>query len=237
MESSFLQQMTSYKAELMKHKNNAKLAEAWTEDKEETLMIVNAVIQMCYTIGDVAAEDYFNENCALADYPSVTDYMSATSMAYMRYANKTSNKTKTKRLSSKITTCKACGGKTHIDGKTVVCDQCGETEVISSKAGKNKANNLKHTKNKIECLIGMMDPPHKIIELENYAAEWMLHLHWLYDWLEYKEKTFKITKTRFTKAKWLADLHAIYSKNPRDETGTWQMDLQPIEKYKWTYNE
>lgn len=237
MESEFMAMLSQHRADFMKMKNNPKTADAWKETHEQAFQEILEVIQMIHTIGEDAAEEYYNENCIMAHYANVLDFASSVSIDMMRYANKTSNRTKTKRLSSKITTCKICGGKTHISGKTVVCDECGETEVIVSKAGKNKANNLKHSRNKIDCLIGTMKPPDKVIKLEDYAAEWMLNLHWLYDWLEYKEATFKMMKSSFTKAKWLADLYALYIQNPRDETGKWKMNIEPIEKYRWSYSE
>lgn len=237
MEGSFIQRLNIYRTDLAKVKNNPKFAQAWGPTQEKLQQEIMNYRQMAYNIGEDAAEEHFNANCILADYPTVMDYMSAVSLDVMRYANKTSSRTKTKRLSSKITSCKVCGGKVHISGKSVICDECGEIEPIVSKTGKSKSNNIKHTKNKIECLIGMMDPPHKIIEIEKYAAEWLLHMKWLYDWLEYKEKTFVMMKSDFTKEKWLNNLHEKYSLHPRDEKGIWSMDIKPIEKYRWRFAE
>lgn len=237
MEVSFIERMNALKADALKTKSNPKYIPSWKPIHDELVQQICQYIQMAYTIGEEVAEEHYKENCVLHSYPTWMDYFSSQDMEVMRFNNKTSSRTKTKRLSSKITTCKLCGGKTHISGKTVVCDECGEVEPIVSKAGKSKSNNLKHTKNKIDCLIGSLPPPNKIQELEKYAGEWMLHMKWLYDWLDFKEKTFKLLKSRFTKAKWLADLQRIYIQNPRDETGTWKMDIEPIEKYKWTYPE
>lgn len=242
--TEFINKLIQLKLEGVKLRDNKHIHSVWTEEEDHILEQLDNLINFAKSTSASIAEDEFNDECPLARFPTFLSYLSSRSsennLELMRCMNMSTAKTKFNRTTSKIDKCKVCGWSAHIDGSRMVCDNpaCGNSEEIKTKASKLKVDSMKHTRNKIEMLIGLKDPPKKIIELFPLAKVWLTDLRYLYDWLKYQE-TFKIMKNRMTFDKWIATFRSVYE--PRKIDGhlsrQWQMKIPETAEYAWTFNE
>lgn len=234
MESSDLGQLiNSLRQEAYSIKNNPKFKDIWSNDEDQLLEQLNDMITLLHETTPDVVQDVFKD-CVLSQFSSFTEYLNSKSLDIARYNNSISKRIKTKRQSSKITVCQVCGEKTKIEGNEIICSECGHVTKITSKNSKSTANRLKHANDKINCLLGKMQPPKKFLDLEEYISIWLTDLNYLYDWLDFQEK-FKLTKVKISKSNWLKSFQRIYKQ--KDENKTWSMIIPRNEKYKWTFIE
>lgn len=210
----------------------------WSEDDDRELKILQDCLDLFDMGQDELAISEFQSKSKLSYQDTFKDYFSSKpsmNLDALRFTGKTTSKAKAYRATSKIDKCPYCGSATKISGNKMVCTNtsCGNVIDIESKSVKVKAFAMKHTKNKIEMLVGDKDPPKKIVELYPCIEVWLTNLDYLYDWLAYQE-TFKFIKNRVTMGEWLTKFRKIYK--PRG-TGMWKMQIPKTKQFAWTYPE
>lgn len=235
MESTDLyQKLNDLRQEAYSYKKNPQLKSVWGPEEDNLIDELTEMINLLHDTTEDLVQDIYKD-CILSRYSSFRDYLNSKSLDVARYNNSTLKKIKTKRQTSKITACKICGAPTEIQGNEIKCTVCENVTQIVSKNTKSTANNLKHSRDKINCLLGKMQPPKKFQDLEKYISIWLTDLEYLYEWLDFQEKSFKLSKTVLSKSNWIRKFQFIYK--PKDESKTWKMKIEKSEKYKWTFLE
>lgn len=240
----FIEKLVNLRVEGLKLKEDKHLKTVWDESHDAILNQLAALINLAKTVGVSIAEEEFERKCPLAGFETFIDFLTSKSttksLELKRYTGKGSAKTKLNRTTSKIDRCKLCGWPANIQGSKMVCTNpaCGESEEIKTKASKLKVDSMKHTHNKIKMLIGLDDPPGKIVSLSPLIRIWLTDLTYLYDWLRYQE-TFTIVKNRVTLDRWIMMFRGVYE--PRVIDGKiirqWPMQIPDRAEYAWTFSE
>ena len=241
--NDFIKKLSVLKAEGIKHKSNKQLSNVWSDEDDELIEQLNDLILLAKDSGVEIAEREFKEECPLYGKASFLEYLlqkpsnSGKNLDILRATNKAGDKAKVNRATSKINRCRLCDSATKIDGNKIVCTNklCRFSEDIATKNSRLKTSVMKHTRNKVDMLLGLKTPPKKIIELLPMIQIWLTDLTYLYDWLAYKEATFISDKCANLKENWIEKFAMIYQ--PRDPGMMWEMQIKREPKYAWSYSE
>lgn len=235
--NEFIEKLERLHAEGVKIRDNEKLKEVWTEKENEILEQLEELISLAQTTSAKIAEKEFNEDCPLASHQTFMAYLinkPSQNLDLLRFTNKGTARTKVNRTTSKIDKCRYCGAPARIQGSKMVCTSptCGESEEIVSKTSKLKVNAMKHSKNKIQALIGSKEPPKKIQDLYPLIEIWITDLHYLFDWLHYQE-TFAYMRNPITFAGWMKEFR-MSSRFGKCEI---PMKIEQTKEEAWTFIE
>ena len=248
--NEFINKLQTLKAEGMKLKSSKQLGDIWKPEFDAVINQLDELISIAQFEQVETAEAEFEATCPLYGKPSFSNYIisqkstsSSEQLNVMRYTNTAGGKVRVNRASSKIGKCKLCGSKTKIEGDKVIClnPSCANEVEIASKTNRSKTGALKHSHNKLEMLLGLKNPPKKILDIVQYIEIWLTDLNYLLDWLEYKENKFTVSKTNNTMQKWFTDFKMIYV--PKKSNVYWNEDdpsmrIIPKEpRYSWEYQE
>lgn len=235
--SEFIEKLERLHAEGIKIRDNEKLKEVWSPAEDEILEQLEELIDLARTTSAQIAESELNEYCPLAGHQSFMAYLinkPSQNLDLLRFTNKGTARTKVNRTTSKIDKCRYCGAPAKIQGSKMVCTSptCGESEEIVSKTSKLKVNAMKHSKNKIQALIGSKEPPKKIQDLYPLIEIWITDLHYLFDWLHYQE-TFAYMRNPITFDSWMKEFRLV----SRFKQDSIPMKIEQTKESAWTFLE
>lgn len=238
--SDFISKLSSLKLEGLKWKSEKKLEGIWSEEDDELLDQIDEWIELARDTSETIAESEFKKS-SLANKATFLDYLIARCnpeqrINIQRLTNKTTTKVKANRTTSKIDKCKICEWPMEIKGNKMVCTNpdCHEVEDINGKVLKQRANGMKHTRNKIETLIGKRLPPNKMEILYPLVKIWLTDLKYIYDWLDYQE-TFVMLKNKKTKEQWMRQFMMVYE--PKSNVSMGDLIIPEVKEAAWNFNE
>lgn len=241
MSTELIEKVQRFRQDALKCKSEEQYKSLWTEADDQLITKLERIARLASTSYQMALDMF--KATPLVGCQDWVEHWSKTrgaqGLEVMRATNRGQKRVRNVRTTSKITNCRKCGSPTEIHGNKIICTNkdCEESYTIQSKTGKPKANVMKHTRNKIEGLIGHKDPPGIVVQTMPQITVWLTNLRYLSDWLVYKE-SFTMLKVPFDSKAWWSELMDIYSKRGlMIVDGKPPMDI-PIEKaYAWTYAE
>lgn len=232
----FIEKLIRLRDEGHKIREDERIPGVWTEKEDEIVEQLEDLIDLASTSPTIA-EDEFTRECPLARFQTFMDYLISRpeqNLDLLRFTNRGIARTKVNRTTSKINICRYCGAPAKIQGSKMVCTSptCGEAEEIASKSSKLKVNAMKHSRNKIETLIGTKEPPKKILDLYPLIETWITDLSYLFDWLHYQE-TFTYKRVPITFDSWMRE----FRRNSRYRYGEIPTHIEQTEAEAWSFNE
>lgn len=234
--SEFVDKLIRLRDEGLKIRDDERIPGVWTEHEDEIIEQLEELIDLASTSPTIAENEYERE-CPIARYQTFMDYLISRpeqNLDLLRFTNRGTARTKVNRRSSKIDICRCCGAPARIEGSKMKCTSpdCGEEEEITSKTSKLKVNAMKHSRNKIETLIGTKEPPKKILDLYPLIELWITDLSYLFDWLHYQE-TFTYMRNPITFEGWIRE----FRRNSRYRSREIPMHIEQTEEQAWSFNE
>lgn len=229
-----LKKLNDFRIEAIGIKNDPTAGNPWGEEEDRYLRKLEEWLQIAETEPEVAINLF--QRHVMFRYDTFKDFLTSVKFEFACFYGKAGNKIRTSRATSKVSFCMKCKCKTKIEGDKCICTnpKCGHSWQITVSSNKSAVDPMKHTKNKIETLIGIKRPPTKIVELLPQICIWLTDLNYLYDWLRYKDQ-FLAQKDALTYDEWMFEMRSIYQ--PKDGHKTWSMIIPPESKYAWTFLE
>ena len=231
---SLLKKLHDFRNEAINVKNDQTPGNPWSEDEDKHMRNLELWVRIAENEPEMAVE-YFQQS-PMFRHDSFKEFLSSSSYEWASFYGKAGNKIKTSRATSKVSICPRCESLTRIEEDRCICtnSKCGYSWRIAPLISKTAVDPMKHTKNKIEMLIGTKHPPKKIVDLLPQITIWLTDLNYLYDWLRYKDQNI-VQKDSISFDEWMFELKRIYK--PKDATKKWSMIIPQEPKYAWTFLE
>lgn len=231
---SLLKKLHDFRNEAINVKNDQTPGNPWGEDEDRHMRNLELWIRIAETEAETGIE-YFQQS-PMFRHDSFKDFLSSYSYEWASFYGKAGNKIKTSRATSKVSICPRCESMTRVEEDQCICtnSKCGYSWRITPSISKTAVDPMKHTKNKIEMLIGTKHPPRKIVDLLPQISIWLTDLNYLYDWLRYKDQNI-VQKDSISFDEWMFELKRIYK--PKDTTRKWSMIIPQEPRYAWTFLE
>lgn len=122
------------------------------------------------------------------------DFMAMMSPEASRVFNKSGQRMKNIRTSSKAITCDSCGSQMKIEGDDAIClnQKCKIKKPLSEiSSGKSISDKTKHLSDKLSIVTGVKKPPRNVMNILSYLEVWLRNLTHLRDYLASKDATQK----------------------------------------------
>ena len=231
---SLLKKLYDFRNEAINVKNDQTPGNPWSEDEERHMRNLELWVRIAENEPEMSIE-YFQQS-PMFRHDSFKEFLSSTSYEWASFYGKAGNKIRTSRATSRVSICPKCESMTKIEGDRCICtnNRCGYSWQITTSSSKAAVDPMKHTKNKIEMLIGTKHPPRKIVDLLPQIIIWLTDLNYLYDWLRYKDQNI-VQKDSISFDEWMFELRKIYK--PKDGTKKWAMIISQEPQYAWTFLE
>ena len=231
---SLLKKLHDFRNEAINVKNDKTPGNPWGEDEDKHMRNLELWIRIAESEAETSIE-YFQQS-PMFRHDSFKDFLSSYSYEWASFYGKAGNKIKTSRATSKVSKCPRCESMTRVEEDRCICtnSKCGYSWRIAPSVSKTAVDPMKHTKNKIEMLIGTKHPPKKIVDLLPQISIWLTDLNYLYDWLRYKDQNI-VQKDSISFDEWMFELKRIY--RPKDATKKWSMIIPQEPRYAWTFLE